>query len=512
MSLFITSDSIKSKKWYRQQTEATPYFIYLPCRGVVDYFKNKKEIIWYCSLDEARGYLEQNYIRELAEKHLAAEKHRPGFSKKLYVGFRRDIQEKDQRLFQAIDGIDLTKISDQKLLAFNRSLGRQAYAMWLKFFMDIFDVDAESLIERELIREKKTLTAEEKNLLTTSTQPLANQEQELELLKIVKLVKDDPDCVYLLNRIQSADNIHRLMLHPRLLHGLEAYIKKYHWIRNSWAHVNFLNVFDVVDQIKQIVSGSRDIDAEIKQLENYSQELTSRKRIISKKHHLSNWLVRMFEMFGFLAFWRDSRKVQMQQLHYYLQLVGTEIARRSQLSWDKIKFCDPLSIQTIPVKSLVLARCYKFHKNSRLMYWDGRVTRHFDPASSKKLVAALESTFSTEMTEIRGLIACPGKIKGEVVVINKKSEFRKMMPGKILVTTMTRPDFLPLMRQAAAVVTDEGGITSHAAIVSRELKIPCIIGTQVGTKVLKDGYQVEVNANHGVVLVLDSKDRPHRQK
>lgn len=504
MSLLITPNSIKSQKWYRQQTEGTPYFIYLPCRGVVDYFKNKKEIIWYCSLDEARGYLDQNYIRQLAEKHLATEKRRPGFSKKLYVGFRRDIQDKDQGLFQAINGADLQKIGNQRLLAFNRSLGRQAYAMWLKFFMDIFDVDAESLIERELIKEKKILTAEEKNILTTSTQPLVNQEQELELLKIVKLVKDDPDCVYLLNRIQSADNIHRLMLHPRLLRSLEAYIKKYHWIRNSWAHVNSLSVFDVVDQIKPIVAGSRDINAEIRQLENYSPELTKRKKMISQKHHLSNWLVRMFEMFGFLAFWRDMRKAQMQQLHYYLQLVGTEIARRSQLSWDKIKFCDPLSIRTIPVKPPILARCYKLHRDSRLMYWDGRATRHFDSATSKKLVAVLESTFSTEMTEIRGLIACPGKVKGEVVVINKKSEFSKMLPGKILVTTMTRPDFLPLMRQAAAVVTDEGGITSHAAIVSRELKIPCIIGTQVGTKVLKDGYQVEVNANHGVVLVLES--------
>ena len=68
---------------------------------------------------------------------------------------------------------------------------------------------------------------------------------------------------------------------------------------------------------------------------------------------------------------------------------------------------------------------------------------------------------------------------------------------------MTRPEFVPLLKQASAIITDEGGITSHAAIVSRELKIPCIIGTKVATKVLKDGDKVEVNANHGVVRIIE---------
>jgi pyruvate,water dikinase len=64
---------------------------------------------------------------------------------------------------------------------------------------------------------------------------------------------------------------------------------------------------------------------------------------------------------------------------------------------------------------------------------------------------------------------------------------------------MTRPDYVPAMKKAAAIVTNEGGITCHAAIVSRELGIPCIIGTKIATEVFKDGDVVEVNANHGWV-------------
>ncbi|MBU6390574.1 phosphoenolpyruvate synthase, partial [Patescibacteria group bacterium] len=71
--------------------------------------------------------------------------------------------------------------------------------------------------------------------------------------------------------------------------------------------------------------------------------------------------------------------------------------------------------------------------------------------------------------------------------------------GDILVTGMTRPEFLPLMEKAAAFVTDAGGILSHAAIVAREMKKPCVIGTGVATQIFKDGDVVGVDADKGVV-------------
>ena len=72
-------------------------------------------------------------------------------------------------------------------------------------------------------------------------------------------------------------------------------------------------------------------------------------------------------------------------------------------------------------------------------------------------------------------------------------------------TGMTRPEFVPLMKRSLAVITDEGGITCHAAIVSRELKIPCVIGTKIATRKLKDGDMVEVDATNGIVRVVENK-------
>ncbi len=84
-------------------------------------------------------------------------------------------------------------------------------------------------------------------------------------------------------------------------------------------------------------------------------------------------------------------------------------------------------------------------------------------------------------------------------IIFNPSKSKKFDQGDILITSMTRPQFVPLMKKAGAIVTDAGGILSHAAIVSREFKKPCIIGTQTATKAFKEGEVVEVDANKGVV-------------
>lgn len=104
--------------------------------------------------------------------------------------------------------------------------------------------------------------------------------------------------------------------------------------------------------------------------------------------------------------------------------------------------------------------------------------------------------------EIKGMVACKGFAKGAVKVCRSSTEINKIKEGDILVTSMTTPDFVPAMRNASAVITDEGGITCHAAIMSRELNKPCIIGTKNSTKILKDGDLVEVDANAGIIKIL----------
>jgi pyruvate,water dikinase len=105
---------------------------------------------------------------------------------------------------------------------------------------------------------------------------------------------------------------------------------------------------------------------------------------------------------------------------------------------------------------------------------------------------------------VHGLGAAPGEASGPVRVIAALEMAGDLEDGEVLVTHMTAPDWVPLMRRAAAIVTDSGGMTCHAAIVSRELGIPCVVGTSEATKVLRDGEIVTVDAGAGLVTEGDS--------
>jgi len=109
-------------------------------------------------------------------------------------------------------------------------------------------------------------------------------------------------------------------------------------------------------------------------------------------------------------------------------------------------------------------------------------------------------TGQTHAILLRGLGGAPGRGAGPVRVLRSLDDAASMSDGEILVTHMTAPDWTPLMRRSAAIVTDSGGMTCHAAIVSRELGIPCVVGTGEATRLLHDGQQVTVDATRGVVL------------
>ncbi len=112
---------------------------------------------------------------------------------------------------------------------------------------------------------------------------------------------------------------------------------------------------------------------------------------------------------------------------------------------------------------------------------------------------SLEQTVDVALTDVKGQCAWKGKARGIVKIVNNASQMSKFNSGDILFSINTNPSLMPIIRKAAAIVTDEGGITCHAAIVARELRIPCIIGTRFATKVYKDGDEVEVNATKGIV-------------
>jgi pyruvate, water dikinase len=125
-----------------------------------------------------------------------------------------------------------------------------------------------------------------------------------------------------------------------------------------------------------------------------------------------------------------------------------------------------------------------------------RAVTTFKPKENK---SASDFQEANAQVILKGETASAGVASGIVKVVNNPSELSKIEKGDVLVASMTTPDMVPAMMKASAIVTDEGGMTCHAAIVSREMGTPCIVGTEHATKVLKDGDVITVHATNGVV-------------
>jgi pyruvate,water dikinase len=135
--------------------------------------------------------------------------------------------------------------------------------------------------------------------------------------------------------------------------------------------------------------------------------------------------------------------------------------------------------------------------------WSAKKAKEAEAKAAVAVAAPARKTvkLSEARVLVRGLPASPGVAAGvaRVILSPKSQEAIEFRQGDILVTRMTDPDWVPLMKKAAAIVTDEGGMTSHAAIVSRELGIPCVVGTGNATKVVASGLEITVDGGRGVV-------------
>ena len=153
-------------------------------------------------------------------------------------------------------------------------------------------------------------------------------------------------------------------------------------------------------------------------------------------------------------------------------------------------------------KEVNLSNQIKERKIGFVFIMEDGITELFVGEEGKKLTEWIDNNvgkIDLKVEEIKGQPATPGIAEGRVRIALKASDSHNFQNGKILVCSMTSPDYVPAMKKAAAIVTDEGGLLSHAAIISRELGKPCIVGTKIATKVLKDGDLVEVDANKGIV-------------
>jgi phosphohistidine swiveling domain-containing protein len=202
---------------------------------------------------------------------------------------------------------------------------------------------------------------------------------------------------------------------------------------------------------------------------------------------------------------KDFRKGIYQKSYVAMEPMMKEIAFRLNLTYDEARFVNLEEIYD----GLLKGRNFKNAARKRIKYCVARIengkTRVFagkraESIIRKRIIVHIQD--KKDVKKIKGMPAFAGMAKGKVKIVAVAQDVFKMEDGDILVSPATNPDLILAMKKAAAIVTDMGGIVSHAVIVSGELEIPCVVGTKIGTKVLKDRDRVEIDANKGIVKIL----------
>lgn len=229
---------------------------------------------------------------------------------------------------------------------------------------------------------------------------------------------------------------------------------------------------------------------------------------VIKKYGISDTVKKIADILAEVGHWRLEMRIQgWAPVQYYHEILAKEAGRRLGISDDKIMYATYDEVLSFfdgkkPDTELfdVRAECYLSAIE------DGVAKVYAGKEAEQKFNELVEKIDLTNIKEIRGNVAMKGKVTGVAVVFrwgdDMNAKIKLMGENTILVAGQTRPQLMPLISKSKAIVTDEGGITSHAAIVSRELGIPCVIGTKIATLAIKDGDMVEVDAEKGVIRIL----------
>lgn len=256
-------------------------------------------------------------------------------------------------------------------------------------------------------------------------------------------------------------------------------LKDYFWIRNSYYGIHRLTEEEVRAEIRKKIGKRRSVPERIKDPASISKDLIQ----VGKD----------------MVLMQDVRKKYMMKAAYFLHEFLKDIGKKHSLS-------SILMEQTVPQEVLNIKKLLPSLRDELILrqrsctitgdlrngvkVYSGQI---FYPAGIKR-----KAKF-----EVRGMVACGGKAVGRAKIVMNMDQMYKVNHGDVIISPMTTPDLMAAVRRCAAIVTDFGGITCHAAIVAREFNLPCIVGTHEATDKIHDDDLVEVDANTGVVRVIE---------
>lgn len=380
--------------------------------------------------------------------------------------------------FEELVNKGLSKLSDAELAKQLDGWNKAHINFWVYGFMpELSNWGGEQLLKRKILEFNKLNFIEIFEKLSAPEDFSFFQIEEMELMKI-RLVK---------NKEKQEEEIKK-------------HQKRYYWLRNNYCSTTVLGVDYFRQELKKI--SEHGAKSKTKEVKNYIKKVIEEKQKVIDKYDISEEVAHIAKKLSYCVWWQDYRKSFIFIANHIITSFLKEISKRKGIQFKELCYYTTPEIEALVQKNKRIEAKKRFkgfieycHESGKITFLEGKEANDF-------IKPYIEVKVDPNIKEIKGIVVSKGKVKGKVKILFTSGDAHKMNKGDILVSPMTSPDFIIAMKKASAIITDEGGMTCHAAIVSRELGVPCIVGTRIATKVLKDGEEVEVDAEKGIVRRL----------
>ncbi|MFH0713067.1 MAG: PEP-utilizing enzyme [Candidatus Micrarchaeota archaeon] len=332
--------------------------------------------------------------------------------------------------------------------------------------------------------------------LTTVERKTLPQLQEEEFFKLLSEIQNSEKWQVLLNMGKWKED-------KTLASKINTLSEKYGWLSRgyegkvTWTPEYFANL--LASELKN----KGDALEELRGLEKMRRDLLENQKKYEAKLAMNAEYKQFFYAAREFTIIKSDRKFETLKLYWKLDPLIQEIAKRFQITEKQCRYILPDEMSSVLKSGKVDVNLLNERRKLSCLIVTEKEIKTLTGEEAKKIYDIVNIT-KLDKNEVTGHCACPGKAKGIARIVNTTQDMAKMQQGDILVAHSTNPELVPAMKLASAIVAEEGGITSHAAIVSRELGVPCVIGTKIATKVFQDGDLIEVDANKGIARKVKS--------
>ncbi len=508
-------EALLKKRWYFQGFNGTP----LPLSGpTVGNIKEGHEVLSfgyttifeYYEGDKCYYLYDWDDLEKGLQKILKKVKEDKEYLKWL-INKDEELRKAHEKIIKRLEKTDITALSfTEAIKQYQEFSASYRKAIAISLIIECFTYPTEDLIRNtikdELVQKGKGDLAERAiNLLTGALHPSFIGKHQLAMLHIAQEVKEKNWKEIFLQK--SSHEIKKTIKASaegkNILKKIEEYQQKMFWMNNAYAGAKVLSVEHFIEEIKHILEKYHDPKREIQQEEEHFKTIEERKKAFFEEHALSNDLKTLIETNDAMGIIHDVRKEVITHSNHFIDLFAARIGKELSIPLEDIRYLSHYEIEEAILKTITKAELEERKRKSVFITEYGETQYIAIGKEAEEIIATVSAEHSHEAQEmLKGHCASQGHAIGIVKVCRGMEEVAKFQEGQILVACMTQPEFVPAMKKAAAIVTDEGGLTCHAAIISRELRKPCIISTKKATRVLKDGMKVEVNATEGYVKVI----------